>query len=234
MTEELEFKTFLSISLEGFEIFVLNNKNFENLYKQEVKFQNKTNIIHFENLNKFLEENIFKIEKIIGKFIKDIFLIIENPEIFDLNIGIKKKNYETSITKKDLETILTDAKDLFKENYENERIMHMIIVKYVINGKNHFSLEENLSGDYICVEIKFISIPISTVSGIEKILEKYQIKITDFMDRDYVKSFFENDNLELSQMAQKVQNGFNFNEVKLIPKNIKKKGFFEKFFQLFS
>ena len=124
MTEELEFKTFLSISLEGFEIFVLNNKNFENLYKQEVKFQNKTNIIHFENLNKFLEENIFKIEKIIGKFIKDIFLIIENPEIFDLNIGIKKKNYETSITKKDLETILTDAKDLFKENYENEKGAH--------------------------------------------------------------------------------------------------------------
>ena len=34
--------------------------------------------------------------------------------------------------------------------------------------------------------------------------------------------------------AYKIQNGHNDNEVKIIPKNIKKLGFFEKFFQLFS
>ena len=35
-------------------------------------------------------------------------------------------------------------------------------------------------------------------------------------------------------MASKLKNGFNKNEVALISKNPKNKGFFEKFFQLFS
>ena len=35
-------------------------------------------------------------------------------------------------------------------------------------------------------------------------------------------------------MANKLQNGYNHNEIILVPKNIGNKGFFEKFFQLFS
>ena len=46
--------------------------------------------------------------------------------------------------------------------------------------------------------------------------------------------FLEKENLEFSEMVHKVKSGFNENEVKLIPKNLGKKGFFEKFFQLFS
>ena len=45
---------------------------------------------------------------------------------------------------------------------------------------------------------------------------------------------FKDDKNEISEMIFKVQNGFNANEVKLIQKNPKKKGFFEKFFQLFN
>ena len=37
-----------------------------------------------------------------------------------------------------------------------------------------------------------------------------------------------------STIAYKLKNGLNDNEVILIPKNVKNKGFFEKFFQLFS
>ena len=40
-----------------------------------------------------------------------------------------------SITKKYLENLLIEAKDLFKENYQDQKIMHMIINKYLINGK---------------------------------------------------------------------------------------------------
>ena len=35
-------------------------------------------------------------------------------------------------------------------------------------------------------------------------------------------------------MVYKIKDGFNDNEVKLVPKNTKKASFFEKFFQLFS
>ena len=36
------------------------------------------------------------------------------------------------------------------------------------------------------------------------------------------------------QMANQINNGFNKNEVRLVSKNTKNKGFFERFFQLFS
>ena len=51
---------------------------------------------------------------------------------------------------------------------------------------------------------------------------------------DYVHNFFVDNNLELSSMAYQLKNGLNENEVILVPKNIENRGFFEKFFQLFS
>ena len=35
-------------------------------------------------------ENIYRIEKLVGNFIKDITLIIENDKILYVDIGIKK------------------------------------------------------------------------------------------------------------------------------------------------
>ena len=69
---------------------------------------------------------------------------------------------------------------------------------------------------------------------LDKILEKYQIKISRFIDGEYIKMYFKNEKLELPHMANRIQNGVNENEIKLIPKNAAKIGIFEKFFQLFS
>ena len=45
---------------------------------------------------------------------------------------------------------------------------------------------------------------------------------------------FDEDETDLSMMANKINNGLNINEVQLVSKRIENKGFFEKFFQLFS
>ena len=72
------------------------------------------------------------------------------------------------------------------------------------------------------------------VFEVDKILKRYQIKIIRYLDGNYIKNFFQNDNTELSTMVHKIHNGINNNEVKLVNKNLKKLGFFEKFFQFFS
>ena len=72
------------------------------------------------------------------------------------------------------------------------------------------------------------------LKDLDNVLEKYQIKASDYLDQNYLISLSKNENFELDQIAYKVQNGFNENEVNLVPKNPKKKGFFEKFFQLFN
>ena len=91
MNEELEFETYLSISPNEFSIYLFNTKNHKNLYKEVFKFESKKEIIDFKSLAIFLEDNIFKIEKLVGKFIKNISLIIENSKVINIGLGIKKK-----------------------------------------------------------------------------------------------------------------------------------------------
>ena len=54
------------------------------------------------------------------------------------------------------------------------------------------------------------------------------------MSADYIKSFFDKESMEFFVMANKLNDGLNKNEVQLVSKNKENKGFFEKFFQLFS
>ena len=234
MVEDLEVETYLSISPHKFGIYLLNKKNFSNLYKEEMLLSDQNEEIDLNLLNTFLEKNIFSIEKLIGKFIENISLIIEINKIFNLNFGVNKKNYDQKINYKFLENIIIDAKDLYKENYKEQKILHILISRYLVDGNQLLSFDDNIKGENLCVEIMIRSISNNFLSEIVKILEKFQIKIINYLDGSYTKNYFKEQNIELSFMAHKILNGNNPNEVVIVPKNQEKKGFFEKFFQLFS
>ena len=93
----------------------------------------------------------------------------------------------------------------------------MIINKYFINNKSYSLFEEDLKSDYLALEIKFNSISNIFVYDLNKILENHQIKITKYLDGNYVKNLF-NENKELTEMSHRVLNGFNENEVSFFPK----------------
>jgi hypothetical protein len=231
MIEETDFETFLYISQNKYQIFVYDKINLKSLYNKEFKVIED---IDSNNLLKFLDENIYKIEKIVSSFITNIILIIENDKILNSNIVIKKKNHEKYVNQKYLENYLTEVKDIFRENYKDQIIMHMIIVNNNTNENYHLSNNTVTNDDYLYLEVNFISISNSFTSVFDKLLENYQIKIRQFMSGRYIKSFFDEDETELSVIANKLNNGLNKNEVKLVSKHNENRGFFEKFFQLFS
>ena len=234
MIEGIDFETYLYISKDKLQLFVLDKKQLRNLYNQELKTNIDFNFFDFNNLSNFLDQNIYKIEKLVGNFIKNIILVIESDDNLTVNISIKKKNYDNSINQKFLENNLIELKDLFRENYQEQTIMHMIISNYIINGQKYPSFKSNLISDNLCLEVKFVSISNELVISLDKVLEKYQIKISQYMCGNYIKNFIEKDNNEISLVAYKLRNGYNEDEVNLVPKNTENKGFFEKFFQLFS
>ena len=234
MNEAIDFETYLVISNNKFEIYLLDIKNFKNLYKKEFKYQTDLEKIDLNLLDEFLEKNIFSIEKVAGSFVNKINLIIQSKTILNLDLSVKKKNYSQNISDVFLKNILTDIKDLFKESYREYKLMHMLINKYIINEESYTSLKDEINSDEICLEIKLISISNLIVFEIENILKKYQIQVINYFDQQYLKDFFKDEQLEISQMANKILNGVNNNQVLLTSKNTKKLGFFEKFFQLFS
>ena len=231
MIEETDFETFLYISKNKYQIFVYDKNNLKNLYNEEIKTSDE---IDLNNLSIFLEENIYKIEKMISNFIRNIILIIEDDKVLDVAISIKKKNYEKHIAQKYLENNLIEVKDIFRENYQDQIIMHMIIVNNDKNEKNDFLNNLNNNEDYLFLEVNFISISNEFTFNFEKLLENHQIKIKCYMSDNYIKNYFRKDESELSVMANKLNNGLNKNEVQLVSKSLENRGFFERFFQLFS
>ena len=88
MIKETDFETFLYISKNKYQIFVYDKNSFKDLYNEEIKISDE---IELNNLSKFLDENIYKIEKKLSNFIRNIILIIEDDKVFNVSISIKKK-----------------------------------------------------------------------------------------------------------------------------------------------
>jgi len=231
MIENSDFETFLYISKSKYQIFVYDKNNLKNLYNEEIGYSDE---IELNTLSKFLDDNIYKIKKKIKNFIRNIILIVEDDKILEIGISLKKKNYEKNENQKQLENSLVEVKDIFKENYQDLLIMHMVIVE----KENNFLLDNaNNSDDYLFLEVNFISIPNKFTFYFDKLLENHQINIKRYMSGDYIKSFFDiesKESMELFVMANKLNDGLNKNEVQLISKSKENRGFFEKFFQLFS
>jgi hypothetical protein len=231
MIENSDFETFLYISKSKYQIFVYDKNNLKNLYSEEIGYSDE---IELNTLSKFLDDNIYKIEKKIKNFIRSIILIMEDDKILEIGISLKKKIYEKSENQKQLENSLVEVKDIFKENYQDQLIMHMVIVE----KENNFLLNNaNNNDDYLFLEVNFISIPNKFTFYFDKLLENHQINIKRYMSGAYIKSFFDiesKESMELFVMANKLNDGLNKNEVQLISKSKENKGFFEKFFQLFS
>ena len=153
-------------------------------------------------------------------------------DILNTSISLKKYNYDEKINQKHLESNLIEIKDLFYENYQDQIIMHMILVNK--DEKEYLSKNSDINQDHLFLEVSFISLSNNITIIFDKLFEKHQIKISKYMSAKYIKSFLNKETSDLSVMANKLKNGHNQNEVIIVSKNIVNKGLFEKFFQLFS
>ena len=108
------------------------------------------------------------------------------------------------------------------------------MIKYLFDGNHHSQFKIDMKCKNLAIETQFISVPNHMILEIDKILENFHIKTKNYLDKNYIQSLFKEDKMELSTMAYKTQLGYNVNEISIIPKKLKKTGFFEKFFQLFS
>ena len=233
MTEETDFETYLYLSNNKFEIFLFDKKNIKNLFQETLITKNNFDFIEFSELTEFLDKNVFKIEKLIGTFIKNIFLIIDKENNLIIKLCNKKK-IENKINKESLKNTLIKLKNLINENYKNQTIIHILINNQLFYEDIENSLIENKDTNPQYLEVSFITLSNNLIINLNKVMEKYQIKISKFIDGKYVKNFFKDDELELSYATNKIINGCNDNEVLIIPKSKRNQGFFERFFNIFS
>mgnify|MGYP001269395432 CR=1 FL=1 len=233
MRNNLENKIFLFLSFDKFMIVALNSNN-EFVYKKETLTNNKSDQINQSFLDDFLSENIFKIEKKLNKFVKNIFLIIDNQNIFSIYLSVKNKFNNIIINANSINKLLFEAKNCSKKTFENLDILHMKIDKFYIDGTYFQALPEKKNCRNLSIEICYICLPNRISKTIEDVLGKYQISLDRILSFDYLDSYLDNKNDNLFTTAQKILDGFNENEVHITDKNSKKLGFFERFFNFFN
>ena len=226
-------KTFIFVSSNKFIIISLGEANKIN-YKKEIILKDQNTKFDLDQFSEFLNENIFKIEKELGEFIKIIYLIIENEEIFSVDFSIKNKINDTPLNAKIINNLLIEAKNYCEETLKKSEVIHMKIDQFYIDNEHYNFLPDKDACKSLSLDLSFICIPNKILDNFEKVLNKFQISIYRTISYQYLHGFLNIDSNNLELVVQKILTGFNENEVILMKKKLKNPGFFEKFFNFFN
>tara|TARA_B100001057_G_scaffold14089_1_gene13377 strand:- start:9721 stop:10425 length:705 start_codon:yes stop_codon:yes gene_type:complete len=233
MNSNIDFEVYLFLSTKEIVISVNERISFKTIYQNETLIDLNSEEFNYKKINEFLEENIFVIEKTLKKFIQKIDLIIDSKAFFSVLVSVKNKNYNELISRKKLDYLLNEAKSQCQETVKGYKINHMIIDNYLINDKNNQFLKIGEKYKSFSIDLRFICLSEKIIKDFEQILSKYQISLNQVVNAEYIKEFFKNDTINIFNMANKIINGCNENEVKIVSKRHIKRGFFERFFDLF-
>ena len=234
MENEFKFETFLFLSPEKIILSINQKKDLKSIYKKEFLIENNLHNLNFEKIDKFFNDNIFKIERNLNSFIQKINIAVFSEDIFKVKISVKKNNYNKIINNSSLIYLLNEAKDDCKDSVKDKRIIHILIDNYLIDNKFYQELPNNLKCKNFSLDLSFICLPEDLIKNIEKILENYQISINRILSATYIEEYSKKENLDFFHSMNKIIDGSNINEVMLVQKITKNKGFFEKFFDFFS
>jgi len=232
MTEE-DFETFMYIGTKKMLICVFSKIDSKILYKNESKILELNNHIDENKIVNFLSENIFKIEKQLNQFINDISLIIDNNQFQLIDVSIKQNIYGEA-NKKNLLNLIKDLKNYIFDSYNDCTLIHYVVNHYLFDNKVLKNFNYSKKCDHLGLDTTFILLKKDEILFYQKIFEKFQISVNKIMSGKYIFDFFDFNELNECEMGRKISSGFNPNEVFLFEKKIEKKGFFERFFNLFS
>jgi len=234
MENDLDFEAFLLFSPEKLILSVNRKSDFKLIFKDELSFENNSNYLNFDKLTSFLNENIFKGEKILGSFIEKINIIVETKDFLDLQISFKEYDYNENINSNVILYLIKSARSQCEKTIKNRKIIHILIDNYYIDDINFAELPLNQKCKNFSLDISFICLPDELIKQIVKTLKKFQISINRILSATYIDKFANDRDTNFFKMASKIIGGYNENEIKLINKTLKNKGFFEKFFDLFN
>ena len=235
MKKNFDFNTYLFISQKKIIISAYSENNFEKIYEKELQLNEQFEPIGYQELDNFLNDNIFMIEKKLDNFIKKIVVIIDTNQFFSIQISIKKKDIENLIDLKSLSYLINEAKENCKKTIDERRIIHLIIKNYKIDNENYISMPKDVIKKSFSVDLEFICLSNEIIKNLEKILNKYQISLGQIVNASYIREFLTNKESEnIFLMTKKILSGYNPNEVILVNKSNKNQGFFEKFFNFFN
>ena len=188
---------------------------------------------NFQTVKNFLDQNVLYLEKKLNHHIKEINLIINYDNFLIVDVS-SINHYNNDANQFDNSSnYLINIKDNVIKNLNGYDLIHMIINKFIIDGKEYSSIPNDHQYENIFLEIKFVCLKSYILQSFKKIFSKYEILIKNISSYEHVNRFKNSEADNIFDLSDKLKNGFNQKEILFANKSIKSIGFFEKFFNLF-
>jgi len=207
-----------------------DNSNYQKKYLMPDTLDDNLNL---SILTKFILEKVKDFEKDVGSFVEKVNLITDaNYDLFTLSL--KNKFNSNKIKDTDVVRLINDAKKLIIRNNKNCFILHILVDKYIVDGKEYFELPENLNYKEFIIDLSFITVQNSIIETLNRVLKDCNIEVKKIISHQYSNKFADKRDTSPCIAGKKVIEGINSSEV--ITRNVysKKQGFFEKMFNFFS
>ena len=184
-------------------------------------------------LTKFILEKVKDFEKDVGSFIEKIN-VITDAKYDQFSLSLKSKHSSYQIKETDIVRLISDAKQLIMRNNKNCDILHVLVDRYVIDGKEYFEFPENLDYKEFILDVSFITINSSTVKMLNRILKDCNIEVKKIVSHQYSSRIADKKDSNPCIAAKRVIDGINPLEVKIYNLRAKTQGLFEKMFNFLS
>ena len=184
-------------------------------------------------LTKFILEKVKDFEKDVGSFIEKVNLITD-AKYDQFSLSLKNKFNSSKTKDTDVVRLINDAKKLINRNNKDCFILHILVDKYIVDGKEYFEFPENLNYEEFIIDLSFITVQNSIVKTLNRILKDCNIEVKKIISHQYSSRFADKRDTSPCVAGKKVIEGVNSLEVITQEDYSKKQGLFEKIFNFFS
>ena len=233
MSKNFDNRYFIILNKDKIIFSCLNNEN-KNLFTQKYDFINFDSNELFKEVENFFNDNLVKIEKNLKNFIRKIYIIVDLDNSLSVNLSIKYDSDKAKIKRDKINELINTLKYQFNKYYNDEKIIHIIVNKLIIDGekKKLLSVKENFQN--LILEVKFQCLKEQFVNNIKKSLSNYQIAVEKIFLADRLNKTIHNQEENIFEAADKVLSEENSDEVLIVKKKKLNNGFFERFFNFFN
>ena len=183
-------------------------------------------------LTKFILEKVKDFEKDVGSFIEKVNLITD-AKYDQFSLSLKNKYNSSKIKDTDVVRLISDAKKLINRNNKNCFILHILVDKYIVDGKEYFEFPENLNYEEFIIDLSFITVQNSIIETLNRVLKDCNIEVKKIISHQYSNRFADKRDTSPCVAGKKVIEGVNPLEVITQDDYSKKQGLFEKMFNFF-
>ena len=233
-----KFEIFFNIDIKNFKlnVFIIDTISEDILYTKDFKFEKfeYSNFLIIDEINNILKKLILEIEKYLNTSVSKINLMVEQENTYNIDLSIKTNFENKIIDKKNIEYLIQDLRQQLLINCPDKKFIHILVKKCIIDSDEYNIIPIGNKCKNFIVDLSFIHIPKKLLNGLEGLFNEHQIFVNKVICTNYAKTLIVTEVDNLSKAGLNILKGSNLNEIGIIPKKIKKIGFFEKLFHIFS